>query len=918
MTIRPRRPLHTGSVLASGLAIPTSVTGEANARARLLRHPGADVFCASGFLIVRFAEPLRLEAAMAAGALLVRYGRLLSMAPLEADEAATLAPHEDTAVLVTGGVAEPVALSDAIREDASQWIDVSAFAVIDGLKPLGRVEAMPEASLPPPAKARDVLGVAPLDRASAQLLQALLTREPTGASDRKMSRPARSWRLPITPLLFEAIRRLSGLAALFGPGANSNSAPARTPGVSSNSSAAPGTTRPSLLFRLQALSARFLWSSPLSRLLANQHARALTRLMAMFDSNDLDNALRHALPLSNELEAALSRLPLWTLLARKDFGISPARAGARTSLGLGGDLFSALQSRYRRAFERLEAAGEIEKAAFVLAELLNANEEAVQFLERHGRLRLAAEVAEGRKVAPGIVVRQWFLAGDRARAIRMARLTGAFPDALSRLLATHKREADMLRLLWADTLASGGNYAAAVDALWPVEDARPVAGAWIDRAIAAGGLMGARMLARKAQAYPERFPETLERSQTLLAGEGEDERAAAKEFGRALTVAGEVNAGTRLLARLAARSLMARSSDFDALLVQQLIRLSGDPLLQVDLGNYVRALRPSGGHVAPLSQRSKPLEIKRSADDKGGLPICDAAALPGGRMLIAAGEAGVLLLSREGKIIKRFGEPAQHIVISDLGDRAILVARRGEILRLSRLDVVEGRVRGWCDARVTKFAPDFDGLTWFVARGGAVYAVDATAPKWAHLWKVDEERAFAASIQRNADAMSVLFDRPAHARGEPRCHEVWTYQLPSLTLRHRVPIHNDDPLGRFLCVIAPSGGALTLREGEGCFTSRLIIGSQKSFSVPSEGTPHGFWLTDSWIAVSGAAENGLDLSLLDRTALQVRAKIRLEGHFENSCRIRLQGDHLLVFDAGRVFAVSLQTGTVTNEHRLTV
>ena len=117
----------------------------------------------------------------------------------------------------------------------------------------------------------------------------------------------------------------------------------------------------------------------------------------MFDANDLDNALRHALPLNAAKELA-RRAPspwsssLWFPWRRKDFSIgSPQPDRGQLRLTLDQRLFEMLQARYRQAVERLEATGHIEKAAFVLAELLNANEEAVSFLERHGRLRLAAE-----------------------------------------------------------------------------------------------------------------------------------------------------------------------------------------------------------------------------------------------------------------------------------------------------------------------------------------------------------------------------------------------------------------------------------------------------------------------------------------------------------------------------------------------
>ncbi|MBO0753189.1 MAG: hypothetical protein J2P53_13815 [Bradyrhizobiaceae bacterium] len=84
------------------------------------------------------------------------------------------------------------------------------------------------------------------------------------------------------------------------------------------------------------------------------------------------------------------------------------------------------------------------------------------------------------------------------------------------------------------------------------------------------------------------------------------------------------------------------------------------------------------------------------------------------------------------------------------------MVRGGETFRLSRLDLPTRRIQHWCDARFTRFAADFDGSTWFVARGDTLYAVDATATRCTHLWKVDEQGATVHAIAREAKSMSAL------------------------------------------------------------------------------------------------------------------------------------------------------------------
>jgi hypothetical protein len=785
-------------VLAAGLAIDTRLTGEAEALKRILGlpFPGSRVFRLGSTLVVKFPAALRVNAEAGLGAPLVCYGRLLSAAPLEPDEQTALETSVDTAVLADGGVAATAPLHQGVSEDISLWIDVSEFETLPALSPLGEVASEPKALLAPPAAdVRLSFGVAPLDGKAAGLLRALRERSMKDAKGPSATRRNGNW-------LGGALGRL---LRLFRPAASGPTARAAPPATQTAARPRASEERASIVTRLQRAIARAVWSTPLVRFLGGQYARYLSRLLAMFDENDLDNALRHALPLNVQIQAGRTRLPFWKPSARKNLSINPQRSGAATALGLGGDLYKLLQERYRRAFDRLAAIGQIEKAAFVLAELLNANEEAVQFLERHKRLRLAAEFAEARNLPPGLVIRQWFLAGERERAVRIAQRTGSFADAVVRLEASSKEEAKLLRLLWAHTLASGGLYATAVDVIWPIEEARNLALAWIGCAIEAGGPAGARMLARKVRLAPQEFPDLLSRSLKLMEETDEESRSLQRIFAQEL-VAAEATDETRLLARAAARRILVHATGNEPLL-QRLLDASGDAPFRADARALPLGAKPSHlPEAAPLSSSPTPIQIERSAADQGTGPIFDAAALPDGRMLVARGELGAVLLSREGKVIARFAEPASSIVMSDQGDRAVLLAKRGEIFRVSRLDLLARQIEPWCDARFDVFAPDFDGLTWFVARGGTVYAVDATARRWEHLWKVDEEGARMMQIRRDGSAMSVRLYWPSPRR------EIWTYDLPSLFLRRRQEIEAGDGLP-LAYEISPSGEYAEWREG---------------------------------------------------------------------------------------------------------
>jgi hypothetical protein len=271
----------------------------------------------------------------------------------------------------------------------------------------------------------------------------------------------------------------------------------------------------------------------------------------------------------------------------------------------------------------------------------------------------------------------------------------------------------------------------------------------------------------------------------------------------------------------------------------------------------------------------------------------------------------------------RFAEPAHALVMSDQGDCAIVLARRGEIYRVSRLDLVGKRLQHWCDARFTRFATNFDGSIWFVARGGTLYAIDTLAPRWAHLWKVDEQDATVHAVARDARWLSALFSW----RG--RC-EVWTYELPSITLRRRTPaIRGADSIDLF-STVSPCGLLLAWRKGpekepdsgqwaedyDGILMD--IDGAWKNLPV-SVRLPPPSAVTNDWIALAVGFEPMHPRSvihLVETGNPVTRLRVTLDGVSLVSGRI--QADRLIVVDSGgRVTAVSLSSGAVLREICLT-
>jgi hypothetical protein len=660
---------------------------------------------------------------------------------------------------------------------------------------------------------------------------------------------------------------------------------------------------------LRALVSRLVLSTHLSRLVGRRYALYIQRMMEMFESGDIEGALRHAIPLDPG-GAKQGPLP-YSLSPPAPRGDLRIHARQRlTSSSTPFDLFEGLRQVYREAFRRLEAQGRIAEAAFLLAEVLNAHEEAVGFLERHGQLELAAEMAEARGLPPGLVVRQWFLAGQRERALRVARRTGAFADAVARLeRGGKKEEAGVLRLLWASGLAEAGDYAAAVDAAWTLPEARPLALGWIDRAIAQGGVTAARMLARKVAVSPGPFAPIRDAVLALLEDEEAEGAAARRTFAEALRRQ-PATPEARVLARAAVRAVTRDSAAFGGRMpppdFRSLVELAGDGALRADVPGLAPPKR--GGWLA----QGGSLRLDVDPWDTGGVAAWDAALLPDGRLAVALGETGVRLLSRAGRTVADLDQPAHRLVVSDHGDRAVAMGIRGEVWRLARLDFAARTSESWCDACVDAHAADYDGALWYVASPDGLVAIEVASPRFDGPWGLSSLPGPVRSIARSAAQAALLLG------GRPP--EIWRYELPSLTLRARETV--EEARSAFeMWAISPRGGllrqSLETKEGETpCLRLRVDSRLDLRIPLPSGGLPSEPVLGDHhWLAAVIRGADALRVYLVHLPSVAVRAAITL-GRAERAS-LRLTDETLTVADdRGRVLVLDLEHGQVRRNLRL--
>ncbi len=363
-----------------------------------------------------------------------------------------------------------------------------------------------------------------------------------------------------------------------------------------------------------------------------RHAAYIEQLVRQLD-DDVDEGLRHAIPLGGLGPGSLSfRLPT----RRADLRINPMPTGPGRSIAAGPTAHQVLHLAYRRAAERLEEAGRIDEAAFVWVELLNDTDRGVMILEQHGKYALAAQVAEMRQVAPAVLVRLWWRAGNVTRAIAIARRHDLFAEAVDHASDDPAR-ARGLRTAWIVSKLRSGDFVGAVAVGWVDPTLRPVVAPFVRKGLPLGGPAGAAMQAYRLALDPSdvELDETRGWLRTLGTTEGENVRAFLVAFAGLRC---EASIDREFASHLQRAVLRARWGPKDPAIRAPLraVRNRADPILAADLPGRSEQ---GGGNRRLVAPRQPP----------GLASIKDAAALPSDQTLVALGERGCILLSASGR-----------------------------------------------------------------------------------------------------------------------------------------------------------------------------------------------------------------------------------------------------------------------------
>ncbi|MGE6757180.1 bpX6 domain-containing protein [Corallococcus interemptor] len=966
--VRPRVQVHRGTVKVAAYWFHPAILGEAEARRRVLDawRPGATVWALAGGHLLKLATPRLCAVESAPGLPLVLESGVLTSAPLSPKERERLAPPVDAVVLVHAGLARMYGPWELRQVDPGAWLDVSEWRHVR-VKGLGAPPPPIKAALepvPPPTRERFGPGVPALAPEAERMLARMAGREvPVVEREGFFARLRRVFsRKPGETTLtvqregsFARLRRAfrpqpegavtAGREGFFSrlrqafraqprgaPGSalstrragwldrlrsafSSDTADAAVTGTSAQPAEPQGPGA------LEQLKAWMLRNTLLGQFVGQRKGDYLRHLFELFEEGNLDEALRHAIPLGKDLDAR-AKLALGVPGPRETLRIQPrGRGGAAQTFGGGPAVFDALRERYRETFRRLEREGRIDEAAFVLAELLDAAEEAVSFLERHGRFQLAAELAEGRNLAPGVVVRQWFLAKDVERAVAIARRSGVFADAVLRLEKTHPTQAQALRLLWAESLAEAGDWPRAVDTAWPVASARHLARAWVERGIQAGGMGGAKLLARLALGFPDGFGAARKDIQTLLSDDTPLRAPERLSFATELLREGASDARSALLVptvRALMRDEAVEGLPSNAKLLQQLHALK-DPALAA-LRTDLPTPRPSTREAWAASPDLPNVRVWMDRSHAGAHAVHDAVVLPGRRVLLALGEAGARLVGPDGRTLAGFDVPAFSLVLSEQGNRALALARRGDPWRVSRLDLMERRASHWCDLELDAWAPTYDGERWFTAARNTVSMVDTLAAEPRSLWRVSQLGGTVMALAVDAKYLSFLV-WPLTLDQDSDLLERWCYELqggPVLRGRGNLPLGLRGSPDAF--ALTPDGEAVAgfieaSEDEEPVPWSYLAPMATRRYHLPAQRAEQraGEVLTPSW-RVTRFQKGELHTAVLRDVANHTRATVEFSGTPPQV--VRLTEDWCVVHDLfGRVVWLDLRSGEV---HRVPV
>lgn len=614
---------------------------------------------------------------------------------------------------------------------------------------------------------------------------------------------------------------------------------------------------------------------------SRENQRYIQRMMEQFEKKNWAEALRHAIPLSDENRDALGERPnLLQARERLDF---TAQNQAGSSFEASRHAFELLRTTYRKACDELLAQGRVEEAAFILGELLESPAAAVDLLESHGFYRQAARLATIKGLPAALQVRLWFLAERVDMALLLARRHFAHAEAILALQSKYPDMVPAFRRTWAQDLVDAGRLGQALVVGWETRESIPEYPSWLEEALQNGGFAACQALALAASDVglteqldiPQRLTDwfddhsllTLERRRTVLELLAE---------GRARSSNKALRAWAGRTARRVMKSANTPFALGDSRVLANIVGLSGDPWLKTDTPT---SLPRFAGRLGRWSER---------VERRGQLPLFDVAPLGDGRTLLALGQAGLAVVSAGGAIAQRFAEPV-HQLVAPLEGELFLTVSDGRVGTFHK-----DRYRPWCRSTLDGFADAHDGYHWLVWRGTWLYQIDLTSLESSTDWRALEKRDLASVPLKaaiGAKNATVLTESDIHVLDYPH--------LSSSSSRFQ-------PESDFRLLTPKKSCQLSLRDGRLFFRGVPLVHQGEIVDVDYQ-APRG-------VVISSDRE-ALALCFFDLEAPEKQFVLSLPG--ASRARVRTSGRQTYICDdLGRFLVVDVEAQAWLAQHFL--
>ncbi|MCP4149949.1 MAG: hypothetical protein GY757_19540 [bacterium] len=932
MTGRVRTSIYSGTHETAGLYIHPGLIGEDECRKRIVElwRPGTTVKFIAGGYCVRFPHPVLMRSSNAYGRLLIENGDengdTLFSAPLTKKEKQKLFLKKGALILVHEGIAHSYDLTADSQIAPGTWLDMTPYRELSGA-PLG---TSPEPArlkkTPPPESPEKILDVLRKEKDVTEILEGLYKyKNQPGTGTRFFSKLATIGLVAVSRLLSRPKGAQSpekgGRSPSQGGGSPSHGGGSPSQGGwfsrflskmrNKQGADSPGPVEPHRETgpgRLRQEVDRLLRKVRISALFHHQHARFIEKMTELFERQEWTEALKHALPLGGGEGGDRPVLGFLKPRQSLNFGRINRTANRGSSQGVLMEqrFFEYLQQLYENSFEKMDQMGKIDKAAYILDSLLNQSQRAVAYLESKGEFRKAAQLAEARELPAQLITRLWFQAGEKERALRIAKNHGIFLLVLKNLEDKDNELAVKWRFFWARELANSGDYAKAVQVAWELPFLAHIVPKWIELAMETGGTMAAEMLAFSLKIRPEHYEEDTKKVLQLLEGREAGSSNQRRVFTEAL-LEDSYPSSVRGIARETFRALVRDYGrgdlDWERGKFKMLVKTAGGGALSAELPVISSSKKKYRKKKNLLSAQTP---LKMDCEHRGTAPIEDACLLENGRMVAALGEAGMVYRSRENHPVYASPLPAGHLVISDKENMVLTLMQRDDSWSISKTDLCLRTSSRWLDVRIDCFARRYDGSSWYVGVRDSLVQLDVHSKEFTAIWSVSDLPGEVRTVAYAPGEVHILL------QGEEWQH--WSYQLPDHRLMFRNTLKWD---------IADNGtvnekGELIHWYRQQEPEDKLIV-TQLDFSA---------WNTEEESHFSGyrmqgqpvSTENWLIIPLfeLDTGATVVVLKkhpgLKTYGELQFAAPVRLytKGTLLYIIEkGGAVFCMDLETGQIT-------